>query len=57
MEGKIEEPPLKPKPDPEKAPVERHVKETPTERDHVHPTPRDVSEAPAPNPNGNRHIS
>ena len=49
---KIKEPPP-PKPDPKKAPV-RPDKEASPEPQHVDPPPRDVREAPSPNPNGDK---
>ncbi|MER9841718.1 hypothetical protein NKJ59_10750 [Mesorhizobium australicum] len=51
MPAKIQEPPPKPGPQP---PVRRPDKEAPSEPEHVDPPPRDVREAPAPNPNGDK---
>ncbi len=52
MPNKIKDPP--PKPAPKKTPVRRPDKEASPEPEHVDPPPRDVREAPAPNPNGDR---
>ena len=51
MRGKIKDPP--PKPSPGKTPV-RPDKDASPEPRHVDPPPRDVREAPAPNPNGDK---
>ena len=53
MPNKIKDPP--PKPDPEKTLVRRHDKEAPPELKHIDPPPRDVREAPVPNPNGEKN--
>ena len=53
MPNKIKDPP--PKPDPEKTRVRRRDKEAPPELKHVDPPPRDVREAPVPNPNGEKN--
>jgi hypothetical protein len=51
MRGKIKDPP--PKPSPGKTPG-RPDKDASPEPRHVDPPPRDVREAPAPNPNGDK---
>lgn len=54
MANKIKQPP--PRPDPKKkTPVRRPDKEASPEPEHVDPPPRDVREAPAPNPNGDKN--
>lgn len=53
MPSQVKDPP--PKPDHEKAPVRRRDKEAPPEPKHVDPPPRDVREAPVPNPNGEKN--
>ena len=52
MANKIRDPP--PKPDPKTTPVRHPAKEGSPEPQHVNPPPRDVREAPAPNPNGDK---
>jgi hypothetical protein len=52
MPNKIKEPPLRP--EPKKVPLDRRDKEVPSELEHVDPPPRDVRDAPAPNPNGDK---
>ena len=42
------------RPDPKKTPVRRPDKEASPEPRHVDPPPRDVREAPASNPNGDK---
>ena len=51
MQGKIKDPP--PKPSPRKTPV-RPDRDASPEPQHIDPPPRDVREAPAPNPNGDK---
>ncbi|WP_189524247.1 hypothetical protein [Mesorhizobium sp. M8A.F.Ca.ET.165.01.1.1] len=52
MPTKIKDAPPK-QPDRRKPPVTRPDKEAPS-FEHVDPSPRDVREAPAPNPNGDK---
>ncbi len=52
MPNKVREPP--PKPDPNQTPVRRPDEKSSPEPGHVDPPPRDVREAPAPNPNGDK---
>lgn len=52
MQNQTKERPA-PKPDPKKTPV-RPDKESSPEPKHVDPPPRDVREAPVPNPNGDK---
>ena len=51
MPSKVKDPP--PKPDTNKT-LRRPDKEASPEPQHVDPPPRDVREAPAPNPNGDK---
>lgn len=51
MPAKIKEPQPKPGPQP---PVSRPDKEALSELEHIDPPPRDVREAPVPNPNGDK---
>jgi len=54
MQNKIKDRPPK-QPDPKQTPVRRLDKEASPEPKHIDPPPRDVREAPAPNPNGDKH--
>jgi len=54
MPNKIKETPPK-QPERRKTPGDRPDKDAPSELEHIDPPPRDVREAPTPNPNGDKN--